>query len=450
MSLNAVIATNRFGLGARPGEQAEAETDPKAWLLNQLKHKPPVSFDTSLPSSDEIAQRFGHYRQVQKRQKNQAVNIMANDELEADKKFIRQTFNDLYADTLNAAISSSQSLNWRLLDFFSNHFSVSGTNLLMRGLAGTLEREAIAPHLSGHFSDMLLAVTRHPAMLIYLNNERSFGPSSRLGKKGKGLNENLAREILELHTLGVNGGYSQRDVVELAKGITGWSVANYSKNETGGFIYRKAGHEPGERLLLGKRYPQKEVEQGKAMLVDIARHPATAKHLCFKLVRHFISDTPPVVLVDKLVATWNQTEGDLSAVIATLINAEESWQTQAQKFKTPREFVISTYRAIGVDQVPSKQLLQALTILGQQPFRAGSPAGYSDEQSDWNGSSALMSRIDWSSTLAARAKTANAEHIMQGTLANSVSRVTYSTVLRAESRQQSLALLLMSPEFQRR
>jgi uncharacterized protein (DUF1800 family) len=321
----------------------------------------------------------------------------------------------------------------------------------MVGLSGTLEREAIAPNLLGSFEDLLLAVEQHPAMLIYLNNEKSFGPNSRIAKKRKiGLNENLAREIMELHTLGVDGGYSQGDVIELAKGITGWSVKNPIKERSAGFIFRPYAHEPGSRNLLGKEYGQKGIAQGQQMLRDLAMHPATAKYVCFKLAHHFVAENPPASLLNKMEMTWMKTGGNLKQVMVSLFSADEAWSASVQKFKTPREFIISTNRAIALKNIKPKALYNSLVSLGQQPFNAGSPAGFSDDESDWLGASALMARIDWSTMVSGYLKRSNAEKLMTVALGDSVSQHTYQSVMRAESRQQAMTLLLMSPEFQRR
>ncbi len=454
MSIQATIAVNRFGLGARPNELAQASADPQQWLIKHLMQKPPVIFDDELPHSNEISKTLALLKMQEREEIKRAGKVSTtksnkNNAKEKSKKYNRSLLQQFSASTVNNAISSPHSLNWRLLDFFSNHFSVSANGAFLAAMSPTLEREAIAPNLFGQFEDMLLAVTKHPAMLLYLNNEKSFGPDSRLGKKGKGLNENLAREILELHTLGVNGGYSQTDVTELAKGITGWSIANPRKDEEQGFIFRKIGHQPGPRRLLGKKYPMWGLEQGEAMLKNIARHPSTAKHLCYKLAHHFISDNPPQTLVDKLIKRWHDTKGNIKEVMITLIKAQESWQPQAAKYKTPREFFISSFRAIGANNIDTKNVFNSLLMLGQQPFNAGSPAGYGDDQSDWNGASALISRVEWASALSSRVK-ANAESIMKSTLGEHVSQRTYKSVLRAESRKQAFTLLLMSPEFLRR
>jgi uncharacterized protein (DUF1800 family) len=465
----AYIAVNRFGYGARGDELLQAKSNPKQWIISQLL---PISFNTSLPDSNDIFIENVKYRKEKKQQKkrkqqsqsNQTDRQMSKNTMSANptsenkmsnkdmtKNSARNTLHRMSGDTLIQAIHSSHSVSWRLLDFFSNHFSVSANGRLMVGLSGTLEREAIAPHLLGKFEDLLLAVEQHPAMLVYLNNEKSFGPNSRLAKKRKiGLNENLAREIMELHTLGVDGGYSQEDVIELAKGITGWSVKNPIKDKSAGFIFRPYAHEPGSRSLLGKEYAQKGISKGHQMLRDLAMHPATAKYICFKLAHHFVSENPPVSLLNKMETTWMKTGGNLKQVMVSLFSADEAWGSNAQKFKTPREFVISANRAIALKKLKPKGLFYSLVNLGQQPFNAGSPAGFSDDESDWLGASALMARIDWSTMVSGYLKRSNAEKVMSVALGESVSKHTYQSVMQAESRQQAMTLLLMSPEFQRR
>lgn len=460
----AYIAVNRFGYGARGDELLQAKSNPKQWIISQLL---PIAFNSSLPHSNDIFIEQANYRKEKKQQKkrgkqsksNQSNNEMSKNAMSENKmsnkdmtkNSARNTLRNMSVDTLNQAIHSSHSVSWRLLDFFSNHFSVSANGRLMVGLSATLEREGIAPNLLGKFEDLLLAVEQHPAMLIYLNNEKSFGPNSRIAKKRKiGLNENLAREIMELHTVGVDGGYSQADVIELAKGITGWSVKNPIKERSGGFIFRSHGHEPGPRTLLGKKYVQQGITQGQQMLRDLAMNPATAKYVCFKLAHHFVSENPPASLLNQMEATWMKTGGNLKQVMVSLFSADEAWSASAQKFKTPREFVISANRAIALKKIKPKALFNSLVSLGQQPFTAGSPAGFSDDESDWLGASALMARIDWSTMVSSHLKRSNAETVMTVSLGESVSQHTYQSVMRAESRQQAMTLLLMSPEFQRK
>jgi len=462
MSLHASIATNRFGLGAKPSELKAASKNPKSWLISQLNVTPPVRFNSQLPHSSEISQKLNEYRLAKKANKKKSQqNPMLDQQspmLTKQKKennYNRKILRQLSSDALVQSITSDNSLNWRLFDFFSNHFSVSSSGPVMAALSPTLEREAIAPNLLGQFEQMLIAVEKHPAMLIYLNNEKSIGPNSRMGKnsrknnKGRGLNENLAREILELHTLGVAGGYQQKDVLELAKAITGWSVARPGKDKDSGFKFRSYGHEPGDRRILGKSYKNNGVKQGEQMLIDLARHPSTATYICSKLAQHFICDKPPQSLIDKLTARWHVSQGNIKAVMIELIQATESWHEQSQKFKTPREYVVSTLRMLGIKKFENKYLLGSLQALGQMPFNAGSPAGYSDQQHDWDGSSALMAKIEWSSMVASRKKV-NVEKVMKYSFADTLTDSSYRSIIRAESQSQALTLLLMSPEFLRR
>lgn len=441
-----IIAQNRFGYGALQSGDEPVNKDVKNWLKSGLTVP---QFNPQLPSSNDVARQlhdFGVLKKTAKENKRELTKMEKSLPKDLQFRFLEDSFHQ--------TLSSPNSVNWRLLDFFSNHFSVTSQNAVLRALAPTLEREAIAPYLFGQFEDMLIAVAQHPAMLIYLNNERSFGPNSIYGKRGKGLNENLAREILELHTLGVNGGYQQADVLALAKGITGWSVANLKKEPNPGFIFRDKGHEPRVQKLLGKTYSEQGIEQGKAMLRDLARHPATGRHICTKLAQHFIQDEPPSSLIDRLLSVWRQSSGNLHAVMVALIETEEAWLPSLRKYKSPRDWVFSVARLFNIRKEEGKplsanRLYYVLKQLGQAPFNAGSPAGYPDTESAWLGASALMSRVDIASSAAARYKV-NAESLLKVSLANTASELTYNSVLRAESRQQAAILLLLSPEFLRR
>ncbi|TEW53729.1 DUF1800 domain-containing protein [Psychromonas sp. RZ22] len=454
----ATIAMQRFALGARPNDIKRIENIAQPWLLNQLTFKPAVEFDSTLPDSNEILIIQEKYKQAQKAFKEYAkhqpitANMSDNKDMQPPKNPNQAIYKQLTADALQQSINSFNSFNWRCLDFFSNHFSVSTQGSIMRGLAPTLEREAIAPHLFGRFEDLLLAVYQHPAMLIYLNNETSIGPSTKYAKMNKGLNENLAREILELHTLGVNSGYQQKDVTELAKGITGWSVARPGKEEKEGFVYRANKHEPGIRTLMGKSFPESGMKQGTAMIKYLANHPITARFVSTKIIQHFISDQAPEELINHLTTHWYNSNGQLSSVFQALIQHPLSWQIKQQKYKTPREYVISTYRALNIKNLSIKQVQSALSVLGEEPFKAGSPAGYSDQQQDWDGANALMARINWASQLAGRkaSKRIDIETLISNTFGDTLSTHSYQVITRAESRQQALTLLLLSPEFLRR
>ena len=252
-------------------------------------------------------------------------------------------------------------------------------------MAGAYEREAIRPHVLGKFADMLLAVESHPAMLYYLDNAQSIGPNSIAGlNRDKGLNENLARETMELHTLGVRSGYTQDDVTRFAKVLTGWTLIPLRGDpERGGeFVFNKRMHEPGDQTLLGKRYAEGGMEQGHAVLADLARHPATATHIATKLARHFIADQPPQPLIDRLTKTFRDTDGDLKEMSRALINAPESWSASRTKLKAPSVWIASALRITHVP-VPLPRTLVAQEQLGEPLWRPPAPNGFSDDEASW-------------------------------------------------------------------
>lgn len=460
--LAAIIATNKFSLGAKPGDINFAKHAPKEWLESQLT---PSSFKNITAknhatindtSSTSAIRQFRQYRSLKNTlsQKERNKPLADTDESQQELKKIkpRTRLSQWVNYSLNASINTNHGLSWRLLAFFSNHFSVSSQGALMTFLCPTLETEAIAPHLFGHYEDMLIAVTSHPAMLIYLNNEKSFGEHSVLGlkKPEKGLNENLARELLELHTLGVDGPYSQRDIIELANAISGWSVnTNQKRGRDLGFVYRSQGHEPGTRRILTKTYAQHGQAQGESVLRDLSRHHSTAQHICFKLARHFSNDVPEHSLVERLTKRWLSTNGNLKDVYLTLIHSPELWLSSSSKYKTPREFVISSCRACRYHHWKNNAAINLLQQLGQRPFNAGSPAGFGDTFMAWGGAKALQNRIDWAAQFSRKIKI-DPHDLIQHAFDNQVSPQTLKVIQQAESRIQARALFLMSPEFLRR
>lgn len=434
-----LIAANRFGYGASYQQLLLASKDPVVWLKQQLT---PVVFNAKLSSLDDMARMLMQYQQLKKAQKKLGNTV------KRPKEQI-QAARDLMADSTLQAITMENSISWRLLDFFSNHFSVTASNQRMTAIAATLEREAIGPNLLGKFEHLLMAVIKHPAMLIYLNNEQSAGNNSKLARRGKGLNENLAREILELHTIGVNGGYEQSDVIALANGISGWSFKRPSKKNNAGFAFRRAAHQPGSQTLMAKHYGQQGLAQGEAMLKDLANMPQTAFFICRKLAIHFVSDQPSTTLIDAMVSRWQATGGNIKQVMYALIESSQAWHPDSRKFKTPRDFVISSLRLFNYQPKSSRKVIRSLAALGQQPFKAGSPAGYGDTLAHWDGANALMARIDWAAQMANSRYAKNLDGVEQQ-LEALLTSDNYQTVMRAESRKQSLTLALMSPEFQRR
>ncbi|WP_377295808.1 DUF1800 family protein [Rhizobium sp. SGZ-381] len=341
----------------------------------------------------------------------------------------------------------------RLAQFWANHFSIA----VSKGgevhiLAGCFEREAIRPHVFGRFEDMLVAVETHPAMLVFLDNRQSIGPNSPANKNGKrGLNENLAREIMELHTLGVGSGYSQADVTSLARIITGWTVFRDEKKPgpQGTFVFNAYAHEPGDHAVMGITYAEGGEEQGRAALRDLARHPATARHLATKLVRHFVADQPPPALVAKLAAAYTKTGGDLSAVYMALVDAEEAWNPQLTKIRTPLQYVTAVLRTTGIKPKP-QQIISVLNALGQPLWNPSGPNGFSDASDAWASSEGLATRIDAASLFAGQVPGAIDPRAFAGDrFGPLLSDDTLQAISRAETRPQGLSIAFLSPEFQR-
>ena len=468
----AAIAANRFGLGARPGE-LDSLGDPQSWLLRQIGKPPPVLAGEGLKPSSEILTRAIELRRqdlAARREKNEEAKQKAAAAVIKLPAFYRP----IYADEVHArfthAVSTDRPFLERLTQFWSNHFAVSVDKVAVLGVAGAMEREAIRPRVTGSFGSLLLAVEKHPAMLMYLDNQFSIGPNSRaaslLSRRSQSrkvdINENLAREILELHTLGVEGGYTQTDVMTFARAISGWSVGGQDNerrlarlgDETGRpgeFHFRESFHEPGAKKLLGRSYADDGVKQGEAMLLDLAQRPETARHVCTRLARHFIADDPPARVIERMVRAWKDSRGDLPRVYAALVESPESWATPLAKFKTPADYLHSAYRGFGIPVRDRRRTLRGFDTLGQRSWSPGSPAGWPDTSADWDGSSALLKRITWADLVAQRLGDArNARDLAPQLLGGSLDDATAKAIARAESGAQALTLLLASPEFMRR
>jgi uncharacterized protein (DUF1800 family) len=350
-------------------------------------------------------------------------------------------------------VITEQSFRERLVRFWANHFTVSVTRNNVVPVAGAFEREAIRPNATGFFRDLLIAAETHPAMLLYLDNAQSVGPNSPGGRRrGRGLNENLAREILELHTVGVGGGYTQDDVTSFAKVLTGWTIGSpRDSHPTGKTFFDERRHEPGIHTVMGKKYSAGGGEQALHVLRDLSIRPETARFIATKLARHFISDQPPADAVGKLAETFLESAGNLKAVSAELVKLEAAWQERPAKFKSPDEFHISALRGLGGDRFQARALRMTYATLGQAPFTAQSPQGWPDEASAWLGPDALKKRLEWSQALAGRVpRRLDPRHFMAESLGASASQRSRSMVGGADSMQQGLTLALMAPEFQRR
>jgi uncharacterized protein (DUF1800 family) len=464
----AALALHRFGTGPRAGSIAAIASDPRGALLADLDRPDAGRIaNPELVTSGAAARAAIAFQQAQRvaRQAERTAQQAAPDTKPPDQADVppaprsnpgpavpQQLYLAEAKARIDAALGAEIGFAERLAWFWSNHFCVSADKANVRPICGAYEREAIRANMLGRFGDMLLAVESHPAMLIYLDNARSTGPDSIAGMRQKrGLNENLAREILELHTLGVRSVYSQEDVTSFANVITGWTVVAPRQDPTraGEFEFNPRMHQPGAQTVIGKSYPDVGVEQGRAVLAALAQHPATAKHLATKLARHFVADAPPPALVERLAKRFLATQGDLKEVAKTLVTAPEAWDAPRAKLKRPGEWIIASYRAVGVVPPDMGPVMQAHNLLGEPLWRPSAPKGFADESAPWL--DGLAQRLDIANQLARRlGGQADPREVFEETLAPLASTETRQAITRAESRPQALALLFMAPEFQRR
>ncbi len=477
----ALFALHRFGFGPRTGSVAAISADPRGALLADLERPGAAELSVNLPSSGEAARAVLAAREARRaarlaREAAKTANPPATPPDAAATPnpsatpppsgaattpnpprananpaavALQQVYRDEAQARIEAALNAEIGFAERLAWFWSNHFCVSVAKNGVRPLAGAYEREAIRPHVLGRFHDMLLAAETHPAMLIYLDNARSIGPNSQAGMtRGKGLNENLAREILELHTLGVRTVYSQDDVTGFAKIITGWTIVPARQEHAGEFVFDPRMHEPGTQTLIGSPMGQTDFEQGRAALAMLARHPATARHIADKLVRHFVSDRPVSTLADKLAARFVETDGDLKEVAKTLVAAPESWNAADRKLKRPAEWMVTTLRTTGAE-LDIASFMQAQNLLGEPLWRPAAPKGFPDDDAAWI--DGLAQRLDVANELARRIGGAtDPQRALETALGPLATDATRTGIRRAESRPQALTLLFMAPEFQRR
>lgn len=446
-SIAAFTALNRFGLGNKPGGPAGIADNPQKWLKDQVfKASALAPSLQAFPSSAKIMKEIHEARRsgdIERRK-------------ETGRKY-RKNFAREVTARARHMISTDTPFAERMVLFWSNHFTVSRTRAIVGPAMPAYEREAIRPHVFGKFEDMLLAAAGHIAMLTYLDNINSIGPNSRAGKRrGKTINENLAREILELHTLGVNGGYTQNDVIEVAKALTGWSHGGIGGKKSkrpvhGEFEFRPVFHEPGPKTVLGKKYRENGVNEAMSILRDLARHPSTATFIATKLVRHFVSDAPPRSAVENIAKVFLDSGGDLAAVSRALVDLDDAWAEPLAKVKTPYELVVSTFRAVGKTDFKQYMLNVPLRTLGHQPFNAPSPAGWPDSAAHWIAPEALMRRIEWARALSARLPVnIDPRDILTRTIGPVASDATKQMVDAAPSGDAALALIFASAEFQRR
>ncbi|WP_309557516.1 DUF1800 domain-containing protein [Erythrobacter fulvus] len=485
----ASIALNRFGYGLARGERVP--DDPARYLLRQLDafDPAPAVIAARAATRGKTGEMLQLLRSLRERMQQAGETGMAEAAMtgpmsemapenpraaalaglppEYRTKLLeaRRVVVDDLAVRVNVAVASPAPMVERLVHFWSNHFSVSVGKPGTQFEVGPHEFGAIRPHVLGRFVDLLKAAVLHPAMLLYLDQFQSIGPGSTAGQRRgrranaqgpRGLNENLAREILELHTLGVDGGYSQADVTEFARALTGWTVpgvgrvGRFAEDQPGGAAFVALAHEPGARTILGRRYGAGGPEQAMAILDDLAAHPATARHIATKLARHFAGDDPPASLAARLEAEFLKTGGDLASLTRTLIAAPEVWVCGPVKFRAPFEWFIAAARLSGIDALPPQRIARVLNELGQSPWRAPSPAGYDDLAASWAAPDVLLRRAELAERMAQGAPADDVLARAEAAFPDALSHTTRTMLKRAESGRQALALLLVAPEMMRR
>jgi uncharacterized protein (DUF1800 family) len=467
----AALAMHRFGLGPAGESITAIAADPRGALMAELERPNAARLDAAnLPSSAQAAREVFDFRAAQTAKQKLALRVQKEAETSAEAQAMielakvpgladgpppqqpplpQQIVSNEAKARFDAATGANVGFIERLVWFWSNHFCVSADK--DPAMVGAYEREAVRPHVLGRFADLLQAVESHPAMLFYLDNVESMGADSIAGiNRDKGLNENLARETLELHTLGVRSGYSQADVTSFANVLTGWTwVRPDDPNHGGEFVFMRRLHQPGDQTVLGKRYLDNGFDQGRAVLADLARHPATAHHIAEKLARHFVADDPPPPLVDKLANAFRNTDGNLKEIAKTLIAADESWSRERQKLKSPAEWIAGVIRLTGAQSnIPIGRIMTAQVALGAPLWRPPVPNGHPDSEAAWL--DGVPHRIDIATEFAARVPHAEPLALLEAGLGPLASPETRLMVERAESRPQAVALLVMAPEFLRR
>jgi uncharacterized protein (DUF1800 family) len=488
----AAIAATRFGLGARPGEIEAARGDPKGFLKSQIR-----ASGADVPASGRATagQRLEAFRDYQRERREVRAEKVADarpaqpppngeaapanmagqdarrprDPVQQIGNVVREDISEDFTARAQLASTTEAAFRERWANFWANHFTVSATKAITGTVVGPFEAEAIRPHVFGRFLDLLGASEAHPAMLTYLDQIQSIGPHSEAAEfqrrprrdafgglqpaiqRSAGLNENLAREIMELHTVGVNGGYTQADVTEFARAMTGISIGGPRDANYGVAVFRGQAHEPGSRMIMGVSYAPGGKEQTAAILTDLAAKPATARFICTKIARHFVADDPPPALVARLEATWRASGGDLAKVAEALIDAPEAWDPKPGKFKTPYEYLVSSFRAAGGSPTAFQQIGPILTALGQKPYSAPSPKGWPDDAQSWAAPDAIVKRMQFAQSFSQNVvRDRNPSMLAEQALGARLGPDSARAIARAESRPEGFALLLMSPEFQRR
>ncbi len=444
-------AVNRFGLGARVGQRATI-SDPRTWLRAQLHRDAARLPAAGLPTLAQAAASLRDGRDAQRSGDQEMI--------QESRRTTGQLVESERGAVLQHRLTTATPYVERLVAFWSNHLCVATpANIAVVPFAGLYERQVIRPYVLGRFRDMVRASAQHPAMLLYLNNAQSIGPGSsgarwwsRLRGQERGLNENYARELLELHTLGVNGGYDQGDVEQMARLLTGWTLSGAGPlarpGEPFGFVFRSQLHEPGTKTVVGKRYHD-GIEEGEQAIADLCAHPSTARFLAIKLVRHFVADDPPARAVDEIAAVFRGTDGDLRQVSEALIDLPEAWAEDSVKFRTPQDWLVATGRALGLDRFPAR-LQQVLRQLRHPLWGPQAPKGFDDLMGPWADPDSLMNRAELARTIATAVAGARPDPGNFLDVIDADSGSTLAGLLRDRSipTSERVALAIGGPEFQ--
>ena len=494
-----VHVLNRLGFGPRPGEvERVRQVGLGSWIDRQLRPDRiaddatearlagmPTLHMTSQQIAQEYLQPLLQQRQQRRRDAGPEPGMDRRERAAEVGPVLRRQqvlLQELVAQKLLRAVYGERQLQEVLADFWFNHFNVFANKGLTRMYLTAYERDAIRPRVLGRFRDLLGATAKSPAMLFYLDNARSADPGfaerarsdlDRLQRTGHrrggtrqqrreitpemmeqvrqniptGINENYARELLELHTLGVDGGYSQQDIVSVARALTGWTIGRPRSAEAGQFWFNPRMHDAGDKVVLGQTIRGGGVEEGERVLDLLARHPSTARFIATKLARRFVADQPPPSLVERAAATFRSTDGDLREVVRVIVTSPEFFDPAARraKVKTPFEFVVSSLRVTGSD-VDTVALARTLQQQGMPLYLCQPPTGYKDTADAWVSSGALITRMNFAVELANGGAHAPVEALLHG----DISSATRATLAKATTRAQTVALALGSPEFQRR
>jgi uncharacterized protein (DUF1800 family) len=404
----ALHVLNRLGFGPAPGELAQVmESGTAAYIAAQLQ---PAHLQLPAALADRLAAlQTLHASQAELALRYRSALEAGKDGSDAGKAQQRELFRQVALEAgearLARAVQSPRQLEEVLVDFWFNHFNVFSGKGLDRMLMASYEREAIRPFVLGRFRDLLGATARHPAMLFYLDNWLSSAPGSRSGGRASGLNENYARELMELHTLGVAGAYTQRDVTELARIFTGWSLrqqAGPDAPEGRIFHFEPRRHDAGPKQWLGHAVDPRGQAEGEWALDVLAAHPATARHVSRKLAQLFVADEPPAALVERLAGHFAKSQGDIAAVLGQLFDSPEfrDPEARAPKFKTPYRYLVSALRAAGQPVANAQPLLAALAQLGMPLYGCATPDGYKNTQAAWLSPDAMTRRLSLATAFA--------------------------------------------------